>query len=63
MKSLFGTRDNRDMETINHFVNSMSTFTEKVVHTIEQQVTYIKQLDSRVHDEKKKYILQQWQLC
>ena len=53
MKYLFGTRDNRDMETINHLVNSTSTFTEKVGHTTEQEVTYIKQFDSRVHDNMK----------
>ena len=35
IKYLFGTMDNRDMETINHFVDSMSMFAEKVVHTTE----------------------------
>ena len=36
MKYLFETVESRDMGTLNHFVNSMSTFTEKVVHTTEQ---------------------------
>ena len=56
MKYLFGTMDNRGMETINHFIDSMSILAEKVVHTTEQQVTYIKQLDSRVHDITKNIV-------
>jgi hypothetical protein len=36
MRYLFETMESRDMETLSHFVNSMSTFTEKVVHTTEQ---------------------------
>ena len=35
MKYLFGTMDNRDMEAINHFIDSMSIFAEKVIHTTE----------------------------
>ena len=31
-KYLFGTMDNRDMETINHFIDEMQVFSENVVH-------------------------------
>ena len=44
------------MEDINHFIDSMSIFAEKVVHTTEQQVTYIKQLNSRVQDNTKNIV-------
>jgi hypothetical protein len=56
MKYLFGAMDNRDMETINHFIDSVSIFAEKVARTAEQQATYIKQLDSREHDNTKNIV-------
>ena len=55
-KYLFGTMDNRDMETINHFIDEMQGFGENVVHTMEQQVSYVKKLNTRVEDNTRNIV-------
>ena len=48
MKYLFGTMDHHDMTKINHFIDTMKVFSENVIHTSEQQVTYIQKLNEKV---------------
>ena len=48
--------DNRDMETINHFIDEMQVFSENVVHTMDQQVSYVKKLNTRVQDNTRNIV-------
>ena len=56
MKYLFGTMDNGDMRNLNSLIDHVQGYGEKLFHTVEQQVTYIKQLNSRVHENTKNII-------
>ena len=57
LKYLFGTMDHRDMDKINHFIDTMKTFAENVVHTQEQQLTYIQKMNERMTKNTKDIVI------
>jgi hypothetical protein len=45
LKYLFGTADARDVKPLNAVCDNLQSFQKKVIHTTEQQMTYLHTLD------------------
>lgn len=49
LKYLFGTMDSRDLHNINHVIDQLQGFQQKILHVEEHQLTWIKTLDQETH--------------
>ena len=48
LKYLFATLDHKDMDRTSKFIDNMKYFSQNIIHTQEQQLTYVRSLNERV---------------